>query len=192
MTDTTNRNYVKPVFRLVTVMVVMLGLFATRAFESFNCRYFTRPCGNSDSVFGFKSFREFFRPVFSITSSRLFAFLAFSIHPRPCFAFFCSGIRQLVIFVFVCFVILFNTVFAMFGLSVLSNTTLTPGLSTTSYSTISAKLGDGFNLLALRTLFYYDFIRHGFLQTENCVRAVTRPFLVHGSSYYITSFGGVK
>lgn len=190
MTFCTGRNNVKPTFRLVTfVVVVMLCLGgAIMALQSVRAGQFARYNSIIHGISGFGVFRMSNTMVFITGSLSSFTFLASSITFNRGFPFFCcsetSRMFATYFFAPLCLVIFFRISrtarFAFTEVSIF-------------HPFINVKFRERLDFFAFGTSFGYDLLRHNqLLNSWLCSEPNTRPILVSGSLYCTQIKGDVK
>ena len=175
MTRNTNSNYIKPMLRDISqIVMVLLCLFAARTLQSANSRHFTCFDGVINSAFCFDFSQIIFMPFTLSFVMRLITS-------------FCFNIFWLIFFLISLAISL--TVFSLTKLSLISFSAIFAAtLKSIFRSLICIKFRDWFDLLASTAFFRYDFVRHNqFLNSWLCLEPVTRYALVVGSfnsNYY--------
>lgn len=171
MTRKTQRNNVKPMFKKVAPVMVLLSLFATFTFLSVNWWQLTRFNSNSYHSFGSDSFRMVTIIIFLCMLSSSFAFFGLVVTPDSSFAFFTLTVSLPCNFTFFAMVMSFSSSFAFFSLTILLSrftfTYFTLIIKTIFMTSVFVKIGNRFNFFALRTMFSYDCFRHGYLSPVN-------------------------
>ncbi len=193
MTRNTNRFNVKPVLGFIAGMVVLFCLLgAVMALLGIGTRQFASRNSMIYSILGFtliwmagvetflSSFAFF---AFTVTSSGGFTFFTLVSSSMSSFAFIALGVMSFNHFAIFAFTILLLVKFlASFTLSVKS----------IFFTAVFTKLRERFDLFAMKALFCYDRLRHGFLLTR---KLCLEPVAVHsviGLSYYSVSLGGCQ
>ncbi len=184
MTFTTNSNDIKPMFSLISfVVMVELCLFTARAFQGICSRQQALFNGTPDRIVDFISswvqqlptFRggegRFFSGLYVLVAfAALFAFISLFVFFMPSFPF----LRGLLPPPFICF--------AFFGLrkvlTVFSCTWFTRSSVAIFFIFVSIKIIKRFNFLTVAASFCYSWLRHGFfLCSKTVFRAAQTQYL---------------
>lgn len=181
MTIFTNRDYVKPMLRCITGMMVFFCLlWAIMALQSIGARHFASSNGVVHGISSFQLFWMMGIKAFFADFSIIFTLFSFPVtnlaSPVSNFAFLCLPILPTVHFTVFCLSVFFPIV---------QKTDFTMRFVSILFSAIFVKFGQWLGFLAFRTSFCYDLLRHDFLLTRKlCLEPNTRPVLVSGSFYY--------
>lgn len=172
MTKKAYRNYIKPVFRSIALVVmIFFCLFTTSAFQSFGRWQLTSSNSVSNSSTSFYSER--------ISATAGFICLALLVSLYCQFSFFGFLILSY------CSAIYF---FSFFSQAIILNLLAKAGFALILIAIFSRfifpKFQNRFDLLALGTFFGYDLFRHDFLLVRRlCLEPFVRPVRILGSLY---------
>ena len=175
MTFNTNRNNIKPILRGITfVVMVMFCLFwALRAFQSIRAKQIASSNSVINSIYGFDFFRI---STFSASISNFILF-AIIIVVFSTYSFFCFLVTLL------CSPMLF---FTFLALSVLLTTSPAKDLVSIFLSTVFIELRQRFYLVALRTSFGYDLLRHNCFSIKQLCSGPVLGYIPTSGSFYYT------
>ena len=179
MTSSTNRNYIVPMFWLITKVVMIIYCWFFQAFytgKSFWRRHFSIKYSSKDYVLGFYFFKiigTIFSCVSACYQSVFFCLTkTFKISFYSHYTFFALSTTLMYFSTFWTFPKKTLTQFAL---------TLWPIITLWSF----VKLRDGFNFLAFRTSFCFNWFRHGLIPyIKSCLEPVSGYIPVSGLLYY--------
>lgn len=181
MARNTNRNYIKPMFRGVAfVMMVLRSLFATSTLQRINFRQFP-------------FFNSFLNNLTSFTLLRMLQVISLHNLGTGYPAFFSLFMAFLSCFAFFTLAITFVPCFSFFGLAITVLTYFAIRRTTIFLGAILVKFRQGFDFFAFGTSFGYDLLRHNqLLNSWLCLEPYARSVRVSGSIYFKEELWTVK
>lgn len=195
MTFNTNSNYIKPMLRGITfVMVILRGLFTTGTLQRSNWR---QPTYINSYANGHPCFVSARMPLLVPPSVSL-AFFAIIVSPSGNLTFcslvisllcsltlFSVVVSRLACFAFFAFAVFSVNSLTLFSLVIFFTASLATIIKSICFGFIAKKLRDRLNFFTSGTPFGYDLLRHDFLLIRKLrLEPNTGPIPVSGSFYY--------